>query len=254
MKLRLDLHIHSHHSPDGSMTAREIAVRARDAGLNGVAFCDHDRVFPAAELAEVQAAFPDMVFIPGVEVSTDCGHLLGWFVTKPVTARTLPEAAAEIHAQGGIAVLAHPFEHTKRPERAAKAAPYVDGIEIWNSRAERKNRRANAMAREFAAAHGLRGFAGSDAHTPYEIGNGVTVAPCETGDGVTVVNADALTPDALKAALLSDGVQTEGRRSKAVWTAASQLTRRRKAKVSLFSYCKWALFAVKCVLEDLFRH
>ena len=51
MELRLDMHIHTHHSPDGSMTAEEIAVRARDAGLNGVAFCDHDFVFPAAELA-----------------------------------------------------------------------------------------------------------------------------------------------------------------------------------------------------------
>ena len=248
MKLRLDLHIHSHHSPDGSMTAQEIAVRARDAGLNGVAFCDHDCAFPAAELAEIQAAFPDMIFIPGAELSTDCGHLLGWFVTRPIEARTLSEAVAEIHGQGGIAVLAHPFEHTKSPERLQKAAPYVDGIEIWNSRAERKNRRANAMAREFAAAHGLRGFAGSDAHTPYEIGNGVTVVQYETAPGVTGVNADAL-----KAALLSDGVRTEGRRSKAVWTAASQLTRRKKTGARPLSYCKWALFAVKCVLEDLFR-
>ena len=49
MELRLDLHIHSHHSPDGSMTAEEIALRAREAGCNGVAFCDHDRTFPASE-------------------------------------------------------------------------------------------------------------------------------------------------------------------------------------------------------------
>ena len=242
MELRLDMHIHTHHSPDGSMTAEEIAVRAKEKGLNGVAFCDHDRVFPADELAKIQAAFPDMVFIPGVEVSTDCGHLLGWFVTRPIEARTLPEAAAEIHKQGGVAVLAHPFEHTKSPERAAKAVPYVDGIEVCNSRAERKNRKANATAREFADTYGLRGFAGSDAHTPYEIGNGVTVA-----------QADARTPDALKAALLSDGVRTEGRRSRAVWTAVSQLTRRRKTNARPLSYCKWALFAVKCVLEDLFR-
>ena len=241
MELRLDLHIHSYHSPDGSMTPQEIAAQARKVGLNGVAFCDHDRAFPASELAEVQAAFPDMIFISGVEVSTDCGHLLGWFVTAPVKARTLPEAVAEIHAQGGIAVLAHPFEHTKSPERLQKAAPYIDGIEIWNSRAERKNRRANAMARDYAAAHGLRGFGGSDAHTPREVGN-----------GVTILDADVRTTDAVKAALLSDGVRAEGRRSKAVWTAVSQWTRRRKTKARPLSYCKWALFAVKCLLQDLF--
>ena len=242
MELRLDLHIHTYHSLDGSMTPQEIAAQARKVGLDGVAFCDHDRTFPASELAEVQAAFPDMIFIPGVEVSTDCGHLLGWFATRPVEARTLPEAVAEIHAQGGIAVLAHPFEHTKSPERLTKAAPYIDGIEIWNSRAERKNRRANAMAREYAAAHGLRGFGGSDAHTPYEIGN-----------GVTILQADSAAPDAVKIALLSDGVRADGRRSKAVWTAVSQWTRRRKTKARPLSYCKWALFAVKCLSQDLFR-
>ena len=180
--------------------------------------------------------------VPGVEVSTDAGHLLGWFVTEPVAARTLPEAVAEIHAQGGIAVLAHPFEHTTSPVRAKTASKYVDGVEVWNSRADRKNRRATAMAAEFADTHNLRGFAGSDAHTPREIGN-----------GVTILNVDTLTPDSVKAAMLSGNVRTEGRRSKAVWTAVSQYTRRRKCKAGSLAYCKWAAFAVKCVLEDIFR-
>ena len=235
MEIRLDLHIHSCHSPDGNMSLSEIAGRARERGLNGVAICDHDRTLQAAELQ----TFPDVLIIPGVEVSTDCGHLLGWFVSEPIGARTLPDAVREIHAQNGIAVLAHPFEHTTESVRLERALPYVDGIEVWNSRAERKNRRANAMAAEFAAAHRLRGFGGSDAHTPYEIGN-----------GVTVVQADALTPDAVRAALLSDGVRTEGQRSKAVYTAMSQYVRRRKSNARPLSYCKWALFAVKCVLQD----
>ena len=235
MKIRLDMHIHSYHSPDGVMPLSEIATRAREAGLHGVAVCDHNHTLPEDEY---RAEFPGLLLIPGVEVSTDAGHLLGWFVTEPVRARTLPEAVAEIHAQGGIAVLAHPFEHMKSPERAEYAAEYVDGIEVWNSRAERKNRKANAMAAAFAAAHGLRGFAGSDAHTPREIGN-----------GVTVVQADALTADAVKAALLA-GARTEGRRSKAIWTAASQYARRRKSGAGPLSYCKWAAFAVKCVFDD----
>ena len=239
MEIRLDMHIHSQYSPDGVMTLSEIVQRARAAGLHGVAICDHDHVLPDTERA---TEYPGVLLIPGVEVSTDIGHLLGWFVTEPVTARTFPEAVAEIHAQGGIAVLAHPFEHTTSPARAETAARYVDGLEVWNSRAERKNRRANAMAAEFAAAHGLRGFAGSDAHPPAEIGN-----------GVTILHADALTPDSVKAALLSGAVGTEGRRSKAFWTAVSQYRRRRKCKAGLLSYCKWAAFAVKCVFEDMFR-
>ena len=70
---------------------------------------------------------------------------------------------------------------------------------------------------------------------------------------VSVAAADSAAPDAVKAALLSDGVRADGRRSKAVWTAVSQWTRRRKTKARPLSYCKWALFAVKCLLQDLFR-
>ena len=239
MEFRLDMHVHSRRSPDGLMTLSEIAERAREAGLHGVAVCDHDRVFPEDEPLD---AFPGLLIVPGVEASTDIGHLLGWFVTRPVKARTFPEAVAEIHAQGGIAVLAHPFEHTTRPERAETASKYVDGVEVWNSRAERKNRRANAMAAAFASTHNLRGFAGSDAHTPREIGN-----------GVTIIRADALTPEAVKAALLYGEVRTEGQRSKAVWTAVSQRERLRKSNAGPLSYCKWGAFAVKCALEDLFR-
>ena len=242
MELRLDLHIHSHHSPDGFMTAEAIASRARETGLNGFAICDHDRVFPAEELQTVSDAYPDLLIIPGVEVSTDCGHLLGWFVTEPIAARTLPEAVAEIHRQGGVAVLAHPFEHTNSPKRAERAAPYVDGIEVWNSRAERKNRRANAMARAFAEAHSLPGFGGSDAHTPQEVGN-----------GVTALQVSEHTPDAVRKALLSGSAEASGTRSKAIWTAVSQYQRRKKSKASPFSYCKWAAFAVKCLLDDVFR-
>ena len=44
MKLKLDLHIHSERSPDGRMTLSEIVERAKAAGLDGVAVCDHDAV------------------------------------------------------------------------------------------------------------------------------------------------------------------------------------------------------------------
>lgn len=242
MNYRFDMHIHSHNSPDGVMTLEEIAVRARAAGLDGVAVCDHNRTLPADELRRAADAFPNFLFIPGVELSTEYGHLLGWFVTEPVSADNFPEAVDAIRRQGGVAVLAHPFEHTKSAEKAEAALPYLDGVEIWNSRAERKNRQANAMARAWAAEHGLRGFAGSDAHTVHEVGAGVTTVP-----------ADALSPEAVKTGLLSGAASADGRRSKAVWAAVSQLTRRRKTGAGPLSYCKWALFAVKCVLEDAFR-
>ena len=236
MELKLDLHIHSEYSPDGRMSLAEIAERAKAAGLNGCAVCDHDRV-----LTE-HFSDPDFLLIPGTEVSTQFGHLLGLFVSQPIDTRDFYEAAERIHAQGGIAVLAHPFEHKADPARIEPIVPLLDGVEIWNSRAERKIPNANTLAKEFAAAHGLRRFAGSDAHVPQEVGN-----------GYVTVDAEAFTLEAAKAALLENKLAIRGRRSPARYTAMSQFTKRKKTGASPAAYIKWALFAAGCVAQDLQR-
>ncbi|MBE6963360.1 MAG: hypothetical protein E7443_01995 [Ruminococcaceae bacterium] len=235
MELKLDLHIHSAHSPDGRMSLDEIVGRCRKAGLDGAAVCDHDRVL--TECSDCS----DFLLIPGVELSTQHGHLLGLFVSAPIETKDFDQAVEAIHAQGGLAVLAHPFEHSADEERLLPLLPALDGIEIWNSRATRKNRHANAQAEAFAARLGLRRFAGSDAHVPQEIGN-----------AVLIVEAEAKTPEAVKSALLTGAVRIEGRSSPARHTAASQLTRLKRAHAAPAAYLKWVLFAGKCLLRDIF--
>lgn len=236
MELRLDLHIHSERSPDGCMPLPQIVEQARRAGLNGAAVCDHDCTLTEAP------DFPDFLLIPGVEVSTEYGHLLGLFVREPVKTRELSRAVELIHSQGGLAVLAHPFERSRDAERIVPIAPLLDGVEVWNSRAERKIRDANSLAEGFAGAHGLRRFAGSDAHVPQEIGH-----------GVTTVQAEECTLSAVKAALLSGQTAVSGCRSRAWYTAKSQLVKRRKTKAGPASYAKWAAFALKCCAQDIIR-
>lgn len=239
MELKLDLHIHSAASPDGRMTLEEIAERCRAAGLNGCAVCDHDRALHAPLESE------GFLMIPAVEVSTEAGHLLGLFVREDIGTRDFRTAVARIHAQGGLAVLAHPFEHhadAARHQLLSTLAPLLDGVEVYNSRAERKIENANALAAAFAAENGLRPFAGSDAHLPQEIGS-VTLT----------VEAESLTPEAAKAALLHGDVSIAGRRSPARYTALSQLTKRKKTGASPAAYLKWALFAARCAAQDLMR-
>ncbi|MCX4371511.1 MAG: CehA/McbA family metallohydrolase [Dysosmobacter sp.] len=234
MELRLDMHVHSEKSPDGCMTLSEIAERAKRAGLNGAAVCDHDRV------QKDMPRFPGFLLIPGVEVSTEYGHLLGLFVTKPVETHDFHEAVELIHGQGGLAVLAHPFERSRDAMRLTPIVPLLDGVEIWNSRAERKIRQANGLAAAFARTHGLRTFAGSDAHRPQEVGN-----------GVTTIEAEALSLEAVKSALLSGQARTSGRRSRAWYTARSQLRKRRRTGAGFASYLKWGAFALKCLMQDV---
>lgn len=132
MELRLDLHIHSERSFDGCMSLSEIVALARERGLNGVAICDHDRVL------ESVPEYDDLLVIPATEVSTERGHLLGLFVTKPIETRQFSEAVTAIHAQGGLAVIAHPFEHSTDANRLDDVMSRLDGVEMWNSRADRK--------------------------------------------------------------------------------------------------------------------
>ena len=235
MELKLDLHVHSERSPDGVMTLEEIVALGRARGLDGAAVCDHD-------LALVEAPeFDDFLLIPGVEVSTQFGHLLGLFITGPVETRDFFAAVETIHGQGGLAVLAHPFEHSRDGARLAPAVPHLDGVEVWNSRADRKIHDANALAASFAQVCRLAPFGGSAAHGPQEVGN-----------GFVTVEAEALTLEAAKAALLTGTAQARGRRSRAWYAARSQLAKRRKTGSRPLGYVKWAAFAVKCCAQDIF--
>lgn len=236
MKIKLDLHVHSEKSPDGCMTIADIVKTARTHGLNGVAVCDHDVSLESAPLYE------DFIVIPGVEVSTERGHVLGLFVTEQISTKQFDEAIRLIHEQGGIAVIAHPFEHSVNASRLDDVIDMLDGVEAWNGRADRKNRQANSMALELAQRCGKIVTAGSDAHLPQEIGN-----------GAVVLEVDNLTLSDVKESIYRGAEQIQGRRGESLCVAKSQLKKRIKTKAGILSYCKWLLFAVKCAMEDLIR-
>lgn len=221
MIYHVDLHIHTCHSHDGCMTVEEIIRHARAKGLNAVAICDHDRFF--------DDAVEDFPVIRGCEFSTAYGHLLGLFLNSPIHETEFSAIVQAIHEQGGIAVLAHPYQRSRDVEAVAHL---IDGVEVWNSRACRKNRAANKQALEFARRHDLLWFAGSDAHVPNEIGNVV----------LTVEGDD------LKSALVQNHVTIHGRHSAPWNTARSQLTKLIKEKAGFPAKLRWCLFAAKCLM------
>ncbi|MFQ8927553.1 MAG: PHP domain-containing protein [Evtepia gabavorous] len=175
MRLTLDLHLHSQASPDGRMTVEEIAAAARARGLHGVAVCDHDVVYTGP--TEVDG----VLLIPGVEFSTEHGHLLGLFVRQPMVYTTWEETTQAVRRLGGLTVLAHPFQHRKEEGKLVPLVPYLDGMETWNGRANRKNPQANAQAAAFAKDYGLIPTAGSDAHLAQRLATGPSPWRLRTG-------------------------------------------------------------------------
>jgi predicted metal-dependent phosphoesterase TrpH len=80
---RVDLHIHSNYS-DGKFYPSELVEKAANLGLKVMAISDHDSVDGIPSAVSAARAFPNLTFIPGVEISTDVPHgeihVLGYFV------------------------------------------------------------------------------------------------------------------------------------------------------------------------------
>ena len=257
MELKLDLHLHTAASADGRMTLKEIVAEARKKGLNGVAVTDHNVRYvprdPADAARGMEVLEDGFVVIAGEEFFTEYGHLVGLFMTEaipteadrggPVNAK-LPfaEAAERLHAQGALAILAHPFEKAPAEETVESLLPLLDALEAFNARASAKHPEANDRAAALAAAHGLPVTAGSDAHLPREVGN-----------GYVILEVEALTPEALRAAILRPGNAVHGTESRRTDAARSQFTRLRRAKVSPLRWGTWTLYAARCLFWDITR-
>jgi len=185
--VRLDLHVHSRHSPDSSLTVEEIVFGLRAANLNGFALTDHDTVAGHAELAGWQARFPELVLVPGVEVSTVEGHLLAYGISEaPPAQRSVSATIDWVHDHGGVAVLAHPFRFSHGVGRTVAETARADGIETVNAH---NSSRANRKAARVASQRSLPATGASDVHELVDLGRAYTEFALGTRGATAVVQA-----------------------------------------------------------------
>lgn len=171
---RLDLHNHTHYSCDGSLSPLGLLERARDRGIHCLAVTDHETLEGAQACAALAAADPDLPrVIPGVEIRTQVGEVIGLFIEREVAPHLpLAQTVEAIRAQGGLVYLPHPFDRLRRgairPEARESAASLADIVEVCNGRSLRAghDRQALVMAGRLEKAPG----AGSDAHYAGEVG------------------------------------------------------------------------------------
>jgi len=81
--VRADLHIHTTAS-DGSLSPEALVRRAAAIGLDIIAITDHDTIEGIASAIEAAKEFPQLIVIPGVEISAEPqegeAHILGYFL------------------------------------------------------------------------------------------------------------------------------------------------------------------------------
>ncbi|HLZ63159.1 MAG TPA: PHP-associated domain-containing protein [Ktedonosporobacter sp.] len=180
---KADLHMHSTHS-DGSGTIEQILDHVQHAtDLDVIALTDHDVIEGALRARDLWSKGSYRFdFVVGEEVTTKEGHLLGLFIEKRVPSGLSMERSIDlIHAQGGLAVIAHPlhrfFRHSCQREvmdriHASKDV-WFDGIETWNASFCGIYANYIAMGAN-RTIYGLPELGNSDAHTLNSIGYGIT--------------------------------------------------------------------------------
>jgi predicted metal-dependent phosphoesterase TrpH len=177
---RADIHMHTNVS-DGTGTVQQVLDHvARKGTLDVIAITDHDRLEASLWAFQHQAEYPFDI-IPGVEVTSTGGHILGLWVTEPIRkGMSLTDTVSAIHAQGGLAILAHPFEVTIAPRtlRRYLSQPEglitmgIDAVEVFNAGAV--TRGCNWLAQRVFSRVDLPQIGSSDAHTPDCVGTGYT--------------------------------------------------------------------------------
>jgi predicted metal-dependent phosphoesterase TrpH len=180
-----DFHTHDRFSRDSILSEDKFIRVALERGLTHVAVTNHNNVEGAIAFRDRVAALgvdDRLTVILGEEVSTSDGEVVGLFLQRTIPrGLTADQTADEIHAQGGLVSIPHPFDpirasHIRRePLEKLAAAGKIDMLEVFNSRVTFSHH--NQLAAEFAARHGIPGVACSDSHSAFEVAMSFNALP-----------------------------------------------------------------------------
>lgn len=184
-----DVHMHTNYS-DGTGSVEEVLRFAENyTPLNVIAITDHDTIEGALRARDLVArhSYPFEVIV-GEEISTREGHMLALFLEKRVPPDLSIERSIElVHAQGGLAIVAHPFNRVFRHSVQRKVMNrllrqpdvHPDGIETLNGSFAGIGSSHIAMSLARTVYHWAE-TGSSDAHTVTAVGCARTIFPGHT--------------------------------------------------------------------------
>lgn len=183
----IDLHNHTRpKSDDSSLNPEELVAQAKEAGLDGLCLTEHDWFWGPAELERLSQKH-GLLVLPGVEITTEEGHLLVFGLSKYAFGMHHAHfVRQQVDQHGGVMIVAHPYRRQFRPaatsyddgyfpqvQRACENPIFLlaDAVEGLNGRATDEE---NAFSRHVSEQLGKRTTGGSDAHDPGDVGRCAT--------------------------------------------------------------------------------
>ena len=173
---KVELHTHTCYSQDCLVQPAQFVAACRRKGIDKVAITDHNAIDGALTAQKIA---PELIIV-GEEIKTDCGEIIAYYL-KELIPPGLPvrEAISRVRAQGGVVGVSHPCDRFRREamgvERLLPIIDLVDALEVFNARCVAPG--DNDCARSLAQEHGKLMFAGSDAHTTFELGQATVRMP-----------------------------------------------------------------------------
>src|SRR5215472_11685323 len=179
--LKLDLHVHTSRSSDAKTPPELIPSLVKERGLDGLAITDHNILSHDSS--------PEIVILPGMEISSIDGHIIGLGVSEPVP-RGLSgdETIRKIREFGGISIIVHPYDLLRSAVRPHILKERPDLIEVINSSSFLRTI-SWKRARKFARKGGFPTTAGSDSNIPETLGRAYTEIECDLREPQSVLAA-----------------------------------------------------------------
>jgi len=173
--------VHTEGSPDAHTRITDLPRIVRGKNLDGVAITEHDSF--------TQTLSDEIIILPGVEVSSAEGHIVALGVHEIVPkGLTADSTIKEIHDQGGLVIVPHPYDPVCECVRISRLQNRPDAVETRNADALSFTI-SSYLARRDARKFGLPEVGGSDAHIPQAIGDCYTVIDSVSRDAGDILAA-----------------------------------------------------------------
>jgi len=190
--IHADLHFHTYYSSDATNPPKQIVERLNmHPTIKAIAITDHNTLEGYRKTSELAKIYPDILIIPGVEISAEEGEIILLGINKlppePWTARNV---IAHAKTNNALAIASHPYRGYGLGDRILQLD--LDAIETLNGITPPNQ---NRKAEKLAETKGLPGTAGSDAHFPTDTWNVYTEiqAPLDLDEALDAIKKGKVT-------------------------------------------------------------